>query len=218
MSTRHHKQWTEAERRTLRAQYPDTPTRALAAALGRTEHAVGMMAVKLGLQKTAAFLASPHSGRLLPGNTPANKGRHHPARGGTLQTVFQPGNKPVNTKPVGSYRINADGHLQRKVSERSGNNSQRWRTVAELVWVDAHGPLPPKHIVVFKPGQKTAVLEQITLDKVECISMAENARRNHPKHRSPELAKLVQLKSAIARQNNRIQRYARKHLAHENHA
>ncbi|KYZ79032.1 hypothetical protein PTBPS01_03975 [Burkholderia pseudomallei] len=55
----------------------------------------------------------------------------------------------------------------------------------------------------------TNKLEEITLDRVECISMAENARRNHPRSKSPELAKLVQLKGAITRQVNRIAREAK---------
>ena len=65
----------------------------------------------------------------------------------------------------------------------------------------------------FKPGMKTNVLEQITLDRVECISMAENARRNHPRNKHPELAKLVQLKGAITRQVNRINREAQEATA-----
>jgi hypothetical protein len=201
--------WTEAQLRALRTLYPDTPTRSIAAAIGRSEHAVGMKALALGLRKSAAFMASDFSGRLKPGNVPANKGKHYQAGGRSKETQFKPGNKPHTTQPVGSYRINHDGHLQRKVSEASGNNSQRWRSVAELVWCAAHGPLPAKHIVVFKPGMKTAVLDEITVDKVECISLAENARRNHPRNKHPELAKLVQLKGVITRQVNRINRAAR---------
>ena len=110
---------------------------------------------------------------------------------------------------MGSYRINPDGHLQRKVAEVSGSNSKRWPNVAELVWIAANGPLPPKHIVVFKPGMRTNVLELITLDRVECISLAENARRNHPRNKHPEFARLVQIKGAITRQVNRIAREAK---------
>lgn len=203
---RHH--WTEAELRTLRALYADTPTRSIATALGRTEASVGMKAVAIGLRKSAEFMAGEFSGRLTPGNVPPNKGKHYPARGRSAETQFKPGQKPHTTLPVGSYRINRDGHLQRKIGEEPGCNSKRWRCVAELVWCEANGPLPPKHIVVFKPGLKTAVLEEITLDRVECISLAENARRNHPRNKSPELAKIVQLKGAITRQVNRIKREA----------
>ena len=74
------------------------------------------------------------------------------------------------------------------------------------MWEAAHGPIPDGFIVVFKPGLKTAVCEEITLDRLECITRAENARRNHPAQRDPELAKLVQLKGAITRQVNRIKK------------
>lgn len=201
--------WTEAELRALRTLYADTPTRAIAAALVRTEHAVGMKARELGLYKSAAFMASEFSGRLKPGNVPANKGTHFHPGGRCAETQFKKGHKPHTTLPVGSYRINPDGHLQQKVSEASGSNSKRWRCVAELVWCAAYGPLPPKHIVVFRPGMKTVKLDEITLDKVECISLAENARRNHPRNKHPELARIVQLKGAITRQVNRINRAAR---------
>lgn len=77
-----------------------------------------------------------------------------------------------------------------------------------LVWEAANGPVPAGHIVVFKPGMRTVVLEEITLDRVELITRAENARRNHPRSRDPELGRLVQLKGAITRQVNRIAREA----------
>lgn len=205
--------WTEAEVRALQALYADTPTRSIAAALGRTEQAVGMKASNLGLRKSETFMASEISSRFKPGNVPANKGKARDSGGRSHETRFKKGNKPHTTLPVGSYRINGEGHLQQKISEVSGSNSKRWRNVAELVWCKANGPLPPKHIVVFKPGMKTAVLEQITLDRVECISMAENLRRNHPKNKHPELARIVQIKGAITRQVNRIKRLAENRIA-----
>jgi hypothetical protein len=143
-----------------------------------------------------------------PGLTPWNKGQPYDSGGRSHETRFKPGAKPHTTLPLGSLRINKDGHLQRKVSEARGNNSQRWRGVAELVWVAANGPLPAGHIVIFRPGMRSAVLQDITLDRIECISKAENARRNHPRNKHPELARLVQLKGAITRQVNRINREA----------
>ena len=89
--------------------------------------------------------------------------------------------------------------------------------MAELVWCEANGPLPPKHIVVFKPGQRTLELTEITLNKLECITRRENARRNHPINSNPALAKLIQLKGAITRQVNRINRAAQEQI-HEHHA
>jgi hypothetical protein len=62
--------------------------------------------------------------------------------------------------------------------------------------------------VLFKPGMKTTVAEEITAERLECISRADNGRRNHPANRDPELFKLIQLKGAISRQVNRISREA----------
>ena len=61
-------------------------------------------------------------------------------------------------------------------------------------------------MVRFRSGMFTAVLEEITLDRLELVSRAEHARRNHPVSRDPEYARLVQLKGAITRQVNRIAR------------
>lgn len=71
------------------------------------------------------------------------------------------------------------------------------------MWIEANGPVPAGHIVIFKPGMKTTDPERITLDKVECITRAENARRTNDR-RDPEMTRLYQLKGAITRQVNRI--------------
>jgi hypothetical protein len=219
--------WTPAEVDLLAAMYPHCHTTDVAAWLDRPVPRVYAAAQARDIRKSVEFLASVTAGRIQrgkkhpkmmatqfqPGLVPWNKGTHYVAGGRSAQTRFKPGTKPHTTMPLGSYRINPDGHLQRKVSEARGSNSKRWRNVAELVWVEANGPLPAKHLVVFKPGQRTAKLEEITLDRVECISMAENARRNHPRNRSPELARLVQLKGAITRQVNRITREAEQRSA-----
>ena len=68
-------------------------------------------------------------------------------------------------------------------------------------------PVPAGHIVVFDPPHAaTTVLEHITVDKLACISRAENALRNSSWRRDPQVAKLIQLKGAINRQVNRIHR------------
>jgi hypothetical protein len=69
--------------------------------------------------------------------------------------------------------------------------------------VEVNGPLPPKHIVVFKPGMRTNVLEEITVDRVECISLAENLKRNTRHNLPPELNQVVQLRAVLTRQINK---------------
>lgn len=202
------KLWTAEDDRILRALYPATPTHELAAQLGRTQNALHRRAHNLGVLKAVVHRQS-NRGCFPAGNKPWNaglKGWHSGGR--SAETRFKPGRDPSlarNYLPIGSLRICHDGRLERKVTDDPClSPARRWTAVSRLVWEAAHGPVPAKHIVVFKPGMATAVLEQITLDRLECISRKENANRNHPRSRHPEYARLVQLKGAITRQVNRI--------------
>lgn len=210
--------WTPAEDAELRRLYPDHKTAAVAKIFGLQAHQVYQRAYSLALSKSAAYMASEMSGRIQrlrlqpsmmatqfkPGTVPWNKGMKGLQIGG-VATRFQPGKKPHTWVPIGSYRM-CDGMLQLKVTDLPGAPNLRWKNVARLVWENAHGPVPASHIVIFRPGMRTAVLDEITLDRLECISRAENARRNHARNKHPQLAGLVQLKGAITRQINRIAR------------
>lgn len=219
------KPWTPADIALLREHYPDKTAAEVAVLLNRRVGTVHQAAARYGVGKSAAFYASQASGRMQrantnprikaaqfkPGQIPWNAGLKGWSPPGCDRTQFKKGQMSGaaqrNWVPIGSYRITTrDRALQQKTSDQPGPSSYRWTPVARLVWQAAHGPIPKGLLVVFKPGMKTNVLEEITLDKLECISQAENARRNHPNSHSPELARLVQLKGAIARQVNRINR------------
>ncbi|MDP3793480.1 MAG: HNH endonuclease [Candidatus Uhrbacteria bacterium] len=216
------RRWTEPELQLLRALYPELHAADVAVLMERSVAQIYNAAFKTGLRKSAEYLASDTAARIRRGKQHPNmitsqfKAGHRTwntgmkgwSAPGTEATRFKPGTKPHTTLPLGTYRINADGCLERKVSERSGAPHLRWQPVSRIVWEAAHGPVPAGHVVAFKAGRKTTVLERITLDALECISRGELARRNHPRARSPELAKLVQLKGAITRQVNRINREA----------
>jgi hypothetical protein len=214
--------WTFAETYALKGTYADYRTEDIARALGRSVTQVYAKAKVLGLQKSAAFRASDLSGRVQrgrqdprlqatqfqPGLTPWNKGTHFVAGGRSAETRFKPRSpeESANYKPIGSLRINADGYLERKVSDdRSRAPARRWIGVHRLVWEKAHGPIPNGHVVVFRNGLRTTVLEEITEQRLECISRAELQRRNSIHTRlPPDVRQLVQLKGAITRQVNRI--------------
>ena len=144
------------------------------------------------------------------GITPWNKGTSYNAGGRSLDTRFRAGNLPHTWRPVGSYRItgakDAPKLLEQKVSEAAGPARLRWVPVSRLVWEAAHGPVPEGKFIVFKPGMKTLVAEEITLDRLHCVDRAEHLRRNLPGRTNPDLARLYQLKGAISRQVNRIKR------------
>lgn len=205
-----HRAWTPMEDDIVRATFPYVHNQVLAGRLGRTEPAIVNRAAKLGVRKAPEYLAQ-HPTRFQAGHKPWNTGMKGFQPGGrSVQTQFRKGQMAGqaarNYKPIGSLRINTDGYLERKVTDAHPVPARRWVGVHRLVWEAAHGPVPPGHVVRFRPGMFTQVLEEITLDRLELISRAEHARRNHPISRDPEYARLVQIKGAITRQVNRIAR------------
>lgn len=219
------KPWTDIELAVLREHYPDSTTADVAAALGRPVHAVYGKAIGMGLRKSAEYLAGPDAGRLdgkrgaasrfVKGQAAWNKGvkgstGDHPNCRRTQFKKGRPADAAHNYQPIGSERINRDGHLERKVTDDPGLAPvRRWIPVYRLVWEAANGPIPAGHAVIFRAGRRTTDVALITIDALELVSRAELARRNHPRNKSPELAKLVQLKGAITRQVNRLAREAK---------
>lgn len=214
---RHH--WTVEEDALLRARYPEEPTQAIAQVMGMRVAQVHQRATRLGLHKSTAFFASDKAGRIQRGRsdprmmasqfkkglTPWNKGAHYVAGGRSATTRFKKGQRPHTWKPVGSYRVNADGFLDRKVSD-TGYPPRDWVGVHRLAWIAAHGPIPRGYVVRFRDGCKSTVAEEITVDKLELITMQENMRRN-TLHRYPkEVVGLIQMKGALNRRIHRKER------------
>lgn len=203
--------WTPGEDARLRAEYPtSTDTAALARSFGRSEHSLYHRVHKLGLHKTPATLeaiqartnrvleqAGIHA-RYQPGHTAWNKGlkwEDHPEA--CRATQFKPGQRPHTWKPIGTERISKDGYLERKICN-DGHPKDHYEAVHRIVWMEAHGPIPAGHVVVFRNGDKT----DIRLENLELISRAELAERNHYKRYPPELRRLIGQKAWLTRTIN----------------
>ena len=203
--------WTPDEIDYLRRVYADTPTIEISNHLGLQMRQVYAKAATLGLRKSAEFLSSPESGRLmrgsvvgmsgrfLPGHTTWNKGMKGLILGGK-ETRFKKGNVPHTWKPIGSER-DMDGYLQRKLTE-TGYPPRDWVMVHHIVWREAGREIPPKHALVFRDGNR----RNFALDNLELISRSELMRRNTIHNYGPEIANLVQLRGQITRQINRKER------------
>lgn len=210
--------WTLVDLQLLRAHFADSRTQDIADALGCSYGRVAQKANALGFFKSEAYMASKAACRLRQGEhigkTTQFKSGQQPWNKGVKGVVgvqpackasqFKPGNRPATWVPVGSYRINCDGVLYRKVSDQPGPSNLRWHPVHRLVWEAANGPVPAGFICVFKPGRRTAELDNITLDAVEIITRADNMRRSSYHNYGPELAQLVQLRGALTRQINKL--------------
>lgn len=207
--------WTAADDALMREVYPHVPTADLAARLGRSVCAVYGRAELLGLNKSAAFLASEASGRLRlgshpnsvahrfqPGLVPANKGLRRPgwSSGRMAATQFRKGQKPHTWKPVGTEVLDDEGYRKRKTADdRTRPSRFNWRYVHVLVWEEAHGPVPAGHALVFKNGDRT----DIRLDNLECLSRRALMARNTVQNLPQPLKQTVQLLGALTRQIRR---------------
>lgn len=207
--------WTPAQERQLRKLYPHCSTALVAKALGATINRINAKATKLGLRKTAKYLAGPDACRLRrgdnvgapfrfqKGHVPANKGLRRPgwAAGRMRETQFKKGQWPRNKDPefyvIGALRVNTEGYIEMRTSFDKG--ALGWTTLHRILWEDAHGPVPAGHCLRFKDRDKL----NVELANLECITLAENRRRNSI-HTLP--APLKETIMALGRLKRRIRR------------
>lgn len=152
--------WLTEDDALLRALYGDARTEEVARRLGRTVQSTYRRAQLLGLSKSAAYNASPASGRLQPGagvgathrfttgHVPANKGLRRPGwtAGRMSDTQFKKGeltgSARRNWKPIGSERMHV-GYRWTKVTDIQGAPwTVNWRAMHILQWEAIHGPVP----------------------------------------------------------------------------
>jgi hypothetical protein len=107
-----------------------------------------------------------------------------------------------NYVPIGTEKVDPKRRvLMRKVTDDPAIVPvMRWRPVHVLVWEAAHGSVPAGHIVIFKTGRKTFVASEITVDRLELVTLAENMRRNTIHNRYPrDVVQVIQLGGALKR-------------------
>lgn len=219
--------WTQNETDTVLRLYPDTPTKQIAIELGRALSQVYQKAAAMGLQKSAEYLASPAACRLRRGDQVGRDTQFRPGRkpwnagivgwragGRSVETQFKTGQMSGAAQhkyvPIGSLRVTRYGALERKITDDpSLYPARRWRPVAHLVWEAANGPIPPKHVVRFRPGMHTTIESEITLDRLECISFAENMRRNTIHNYPPEIKAAMYAVAALNRKIHHDEKHQR---------
>lgn len=217
MSTK--RPWSAEEREIVRRLYPDTPTKEIAALLGRPIGQVYQAADRFGFAKSAAYLASPEACRLRrgdnvgsasrfkPGGTPANKGVRRPgwAPGRMASTQFKPGVRQGiaerNWKPIGAIRSDGEGYLRIKVREgKKGEaygfgNTEIWPLLQRHTWEQHHGPIPDGHTVVFKDGDRA----NCDIGNLELITRRDLMLRNSSQRWGREVFEVIQLRGALNR-------------------
>lgn len=199
--------WSDGDDALMRKHYPNMSAAELALILGCSVPAVYNRASTLGLKKSQAFLNSPKSGRtghddrgasarFKKGGMPWNAGMKGLDIGGKA-TRFKPGQRPQTWVPIGTEVETKDGYLKRKIRDDAepGMSRHNWKLVHILVWEEANGPMPQNHCLRFKDGNK----KNCSLDNLELISRAENAKRNTIHRYPPEVKLAIRLVGKLKR-------------------
>lgn len=131
-------------------------------------------------------ISSGLTGRFEKGHVPFNKGRKGWSAPGTEATRFRPGRLPHNTKPVGWERKDDEGFTYVKVRMRPSRSdcNDNFAAKHRLIWEEAHGPVPPGHVVIFKDGDR----ENFALSNLALVSWQENQILNRRGLRSSDPA------------------------------
>lgn len=192
--------WTQQEDERLTELYFDHKLADIAALMGRSISSVANRREKLGLERTEEQKARIGTGRFTKGHKTWNKGKKGWTPGGrSKETRFKPGQRSNTQRPIGAERNTIDGILLRKVSD-TGHKLTDWRPVHVLTWEAEHGPVPDEHIVIFKDGDR----RNFDISNLECITRAENMRRNsYHTNYPPEIVKLIQLRGVLTRKINK---------------
>lgn len=190
--------WTPAHLEALRTEYPNTNTKVLAKRLERSDKAVHIKALSLGLRKSPEYLASAASTRMkrgdsrgaqywfTTGNQPWNKGRRYQAGGRSVEARFKPGNMPQTWRPIGSERVDRDGIRWRKVADTRDKKTD-WRPIHILVWEEANGPLADGVFLVFANKDRS----DVRLENLLPVTRSELMERNTFHRFPPSLKRAI---------------------------
>ena len=180
------RKWTEGEMRILRELYPHTRTDELCIILNRSASSIYGQAYAHRIKKTQEFInyllsleadrlrKSGAATRYKKGNDTWNKGK----KGfmGANATSFKKGQKPHNTKEVGSTRIDGkDKFLLVKVADKV------WIRKEILIWEEVYGKVPKGCVVRVKDARQN----KYDINNLMLISRGQNMKLN-TMHRYPE--------------------------------
>lgn len=186
----------------LEILYPYIPAKAIGDYLGWTTSQVYNRTSRIGVKKDPKvkqqmakklFLTAGNQTRYEKGHQPYNKGKKCPnlLLSNAAKTMFKPGRKPHNTKAFNAITIRTDTSGRKYYYSKIKDGL--WVLTHRLMWEQANGHIPAKHIVRFIDGNRM----NLELSNLECIPMSENAARNTI-HRFPDdLKKVIRLKAKL---------------------
>lgn len=150
-------------------------------------------------------LNSGLTGRFEKDHIPYNKGKSwddymsKEAQDTSRKNTFKKGNIPLNHKPIGYERINADGYIEIKVQEPNV-----FKLKHRVVYENANGPIPDNCNVIFADGNKLNLEPEnlILVTKSEMLVMNQNKLFKH----NHELTKTGHLIAKVIDKQNKLKK------------
>ena len=187
--------------------YPNHSSKYIAELLGVTISKVYNTAWAANVKKSAEYMLTPASGRIIepsvpnqfkPGHTPHNKGKQMDAEiyEKVAPTMFKKGNKPANTKPVGTINVRLDS--QNRPYQYIKIKDSHWELLQRHVWTKANGEIPSGSVVIFLDGNYL----NCELSNLKVISRKENMARNTIQRFPAELQEIMKLTCKLKRKTN----------------
>jgi hypothetical protein len=187
--------------------YPNHSSKYIAELLGVTISKVYNTAWAAKVKKSAEYMLTPASGRIIepsipnqfkPGHTPHNKGKQMDAEiyEKVAPTMFKKGNKPHNTKAVGAINIRLD--TQGRPYQYIKIKDSHWELLQRYVWTQANGEIPRGSVVIFLDGNYL----NCELSNLKVITRKENMARNTIQRFPAELQEIMKLTCKLKRKTN----------------
>ena len=187
--------------------YPNNSSKYIAELLGVTISKVYNTAWAANVKKSAEYMLTPASGRIIepsvpnqfkPGHTPHNKGKQMDAEiyEKVAPTMFKKGNKPANTKPVGTINVRLDS--QNRPYQYIKIKDSHWELLQRYVWTKANGEIPRGSVVIFLDGNYL----NCELTNLQVITRRENMARNTIQRYPAELQEIMKLTCKLKRKTN----------------
>jgi hypothetical protein len=210
-------EWTPELDAYLKEAYPAGVSMAeMRKRTGATKPAIYQRTKKLGVCRDPKWLLEQNR-RL--GKTLLVTGKSH---------RFEKGHKPWNTGVKGSSGLHPNS---RKTQFKKGHDPQttlhdgaitrrqdskgnvyyyirlaraKWIPYHRHLWIEENGPVPERHVIVFKDGFSSENLDDYKAENLECISLAENMRRNsYHNNYPPEIRRAIHATGVLNRMINK---------------
>lgn len=169
-------------------------------------------AIKSFLQRKRVKRPAALISRFKPGHVPANKGKTGWQSEACKATAFRPGNRPINTLPIGAIAWKGTNHKKGEIGYQAIKVAEPnvWEYLHVRAWEAAHGPKPAGMRIIFVDGDRTNVdIANLALVSIGELAVLNKMRYNSaPAELKPTIFTLAKLKALAGRRRRESQHHS----------